>query len=121
MRLNRWIVVPGVIALTVLLWNIYVATHGSGVVEGRVVDAAGAPVAGATAHLWVLNFTTFDEKAQATTDAQGRFRFASNESHSIQLSAEKSGVGTAPRRPVRLWFRAQEVHLAEPLVLKPAR
>lgn len=115
--LNRFVLVPVAIALVVVGWNLWVSTHDDGIVEGRVVDAAGQPVAGATVTLWAFNFTTFAEKGHVTTSEDGRFRFTDNASHAIQVSAEKPGVGRAERVPVRLYFRAQNVALATPLRL----
>ena len=115
--LNRFVLVPGAIAAVVLLWNAYVATHDHGLVAGRVVDAAGQPVADASVALWVFNFTTFEEKEHVKTDAQGRFLFTDNTSHKVQLSAEKPGVGRSQRLPVLLYFRGEDTELAEPLRL----
>jgi hypothetical protein len=118
MILNRWIIVPVVLAIAIGAWNLYVTQHDTGIILGQVVDAGGAPVEGATVQLWVLNFTTYNDRARAVTNAAGVFRFEGNDSHVIQLGADKQGVGSAPRRPVRLWFRAQELHLSEPLRLQ---
>jgi len=115
--INRFVLVPASIAVVILLWNAYVATHDHGVVAGRVVDIAGQPVPGATVVLWVLNFTTYVEKTRATTDAAGRFVITDNDSHNIRLAAEKPGIGRSARVPVRLYFRAQDIQLREPLVL----
>jgi len=117
--INRFVLVPAGMAVAILLWNLYVVTHDTGIVRGRVVGPDGAPVAGATVTLWTLHFTTFAEKDRATTDAQGRFEFTNNQSHNIQLSADKAGIGHARRLPVRLYFKAQEVTLREPLRLAP--
>jgi hypothetical protein len=114
---NRFVLVPGILAIVVLAWNLYVTTHDHGVVAGRVVDGTGQPVAGATVALWVFNFTTFEEKAHVTTDASGSFQFAGNPSHRIQISAEKAGVGRSQRVPVFLYFRAEDVTLEVPLRL----
>jgi hypothetical protein len=115
---NRFTAVLAAIALTIVAWNIYVSMHNHGIVAGRVVDAAGQPVAQATVVLWVLNFTTFVEKARTTTEADGRFTVINSGSHSIQLSAEKAGAGRSPRIVVRLYFRAEDVELSSPLVIK---
>ncbi len=115
--LNRFVLVPGVIAVVTLVWNLYVATHNHGVVVGRVVDAAGKPVADATVALWTYNFTTYEERDHVKTDADGVFRFTNNPSHRIQVSAEKPRVGRSVRLPVSLYFRAQDIDLAEPLRL----
>ena len=118
--LNRFVLVPLGIAVAVILWNIYVSTHNHGVVTGRVVDASGQPVLGATVVLWVLNFTTYVEKTRTTTDDAGRFVIRDNDSHNVRLAAEKTGVGRSARVPVRLYFRAEDIELNEPLVLNAA-
>jgi Carboxypeptidase regulatory-like domain len=115
--INRFVLVPASIAVVVLLWNAYVSTHDHGVVAGRVVDTAGRPVPGATVVLWVLDFTTYVEKTRASTDSAGRFLITDNDSHNIQLAAEKPGVGRSARVPLRLYFRAQDIELHDPLVL----
>jgi hypothetical protein len=114
---NRFVIVLVSIGLAVAVWNVYVSLHDNGVIAGRVVDAAGRPVEGATVVLWVLNFTTYVEKTRATTDAAGRFVIHGNDSHNIQLAAEKPGAGRSPRVPVRLYFQAEDVNLLVPLVL----
>jgi hypothetical protein len=116
---NRFTVVLTSIALLIAIWNIYVSLHDHGVVEGRVFDADGRPVEGATVTLWVLNFTTYVEKTRATTGADGRFVIEGNDSHNIQLAAEKRGIGRSIRIPVRLYFRAQDVSVRTLLVLTP--
>jgi Carboxypeptidase regulatory-like domain len=117
--INRFVLAPAVIALLVLIWNIYVVTHASGIVRGRVIGPDGEPVAGAAVTLWARNFTTYVERARAVSDESGRFTIAGNDSHDIQLAAAKPGLGRSPRLRVRLYFRAQEVRLAEPLRLAP--
>jgi hypothetical protein len=115
--LNRFVLVPGVIAVIVAAWNLYVATHNHGVVFGRVVDAAGEPVAGANVALWIYNFTTYEEKEHVRTGSDGRFRFTNNPSHRIQLSAEKPGMGRSERVPIFLYFRSQDIEVRQPLSL----
>jgi len=114
---NRFTITLAVIATITVLWNVYVSTHNHGIVAGRVVDTAGHPVDGATVVLWVLNFTTFAESTRAVTAADGTFTLHNPSSHHIQIGAEKPGFGQSPRVPVRLWFRAQDIELAAPLVL----
>ena len=120
LAINRFVLVPATIAVAIALWNGYVATHDHGIVVGRVVDAAGRPVPDAAVVLWVLNFTTYVEKTRATTDSAGRFVITNNDSHNIRLAAEKPGVGRSARVPVRLYFRAQDIELSEPLILSGA-
>ena len=112
---SRWVVVPGGIAVVTLLWNAYVATHDHGIVEGRVVDASGRPVGGATVMLFERGFVTHQERERKVSDADGAFRFTDNRSLSIQLEADAQGFGRTDRRVVRLWFAAQDVELAQPL------
>ena len=118
--LNRFVLVPAFLAVAIALWNVYVAAHDHGIVAGRVVDVAGRPVPDAAVVLWVLNFTTYVEKTRATTDSAGRFVITNNDSHNIRLAAEKPGVGRSARVPVRLYFRAQDIELNEPLILSSA-
>ena len=118
--INRFVLVPAAVAMAIVLWNVYVSLHSHGVVAGRVVDSAGQPVSGATVVLWVLNFTTYVEKTRATTDSTGRFVITDNDSHNIRLAAEKPGVGRSPRVPVRLYFRAQDIEVREPLTISGA-
>ena len=118
--LNRFVLVPAAIAVAIVVWNIYVSTHNHGAVAGRVVDLAGRPVPGATVVLWVLNFTTYVEKTRVTTDAAGRFVITDNDSHNIRLAAEKPDIGRSARVPVRLYFRAQDIELREPLIISGA-
>jgi len=117
---NRFVLVPAAIAVVSVLWNVYVSMHNHGVVAGRVVDPAGRPVSGATVVLWVLNFTTYVEKTRATTDSAGHFVITDNDSHNIRLAAEKPGIGRSARVPVRLYFRAEDIELREPLTLSGA-
>jgi hypothetical protein len=120
LAINRFVLVPATIAVAIALWNGYVASHDHGIVVGRVVDAAGRPVPDAAVVLWVLNFTTYVEKTRATTDSAGRFVITNNDSHNIRLAAEKPGVGRSGRVPVRLYFRAQDIELNDPLILSGA-
>jgi Carboxypeptidase regulatory-like domain len=115
--LNRFVLVPAVLLFVALAWNCWVVTHNHGIVAGRVVDAVGAPVAGAEVKLWVFNFTTFVEKASTLTKSDGTFAFANNPSHNIQVSAEKSGEGRSARLPIRLYFAGEDFQMKEPLRL----
>jgi hypothetical protein len=118
---SRWVVVPGLMTAVLIGWNLYVAAHDSGLVEGLVVDAAGKPVAGAVVVLFDRGFVTHTERARTIADAAGRFRFTGNANHSLQLEAEAPGLGKSDRRVVRLWFRSQDVRLALPLKLAGSR
>ncbi|MEJ7669102.1 MAG: carboxypeptidase-like regulatory domain-containing protein [Casimicrobiaceae bacterium] len=112
---SRWVVVPGGMIIVTLVWLAYVGSHNHGIVEGRVVDAAGQPVAGASVQLFERGFVTHQERGRTTSDAQGAFRFTDNRSHSIQLEAEAPSLGRTDRRILRLWFAAQDAQIAEPL------
>ena len=69
---SRWVIVPGIMLVVTLGWLAYVNAHDHGVVEGRVVDAAGQPVAGATVQLFERGFVTHQERGRATSDEIGR-------------------------------------------------
>ena len=116
--LSRFVVVPVVLAIAIGVWNIYVDSHAHGLLEGSVVDASGKPVAGATVILFTHDFVTQVEKAETKSDASGGFRFDGNDSHLIQLQA-RDGNATSPRVTVRLWFRAQDRTVREPLRIGP--
>ena len=112
---SRWVVAPLVIAGATLAWNGYVALNDGGVVEGQVVDANGRPVPDATVILLERHFVMHNERQRTRTDGAGHFRFAGNDNHSLQLEAESASLGRSERRVMRLWFRAQNVRLSEPL------
>jgi hypothetical protein len=115
--LNRFVLVPVFLVLVTAGWNGWVLTHNHGIVAGRVLDAKGAPVEGAEVKLWAFNFTTFSVAASTTTKPDGSFQFDNNASHNIQVSAEKPGLGRSARVAIRLYFRAEDLHLKEPLRL----
>jgi Carboxypeptidase regulatory-like domain len=115
---NRFVWVPLLLVVLIGGWNAWVFTHNHGIVTGRVVDADGKPVAGATVRLWVFNFTTFVEKASTMTEADGSFRFTGNPSHNIQISADKSDAGRSERISVRLYFASEDRALKQPLRLE---
>ena len=114
--LSRFFIVPAVIVVAIAGWNIYVDLHAHGLLRGRVVDAAGRPVADATVILSVHDFVTQVEKARTRTDPAGWFHFDDNNSHLIQLEAKSDAV-SSPRVTIRLWFRGQDRTIAEPLRL----
>jgi protocatechuate 3,4-dioxygenase beta subunit len=110
--------VPSLIALAVIGWNIHVARNATGEVRGRVVDAAGRPVAGATVVLFERAFVVNTEKQRTATGPEGEFRFQGNASHAVQLQAE-APAGRSARVTLRLLFRAQDAELPAPLVIAP--
>lgn len=118
---NRWIVVPGVLAMVVSAWNVYVAMHNNGLVEGRVVDARGHAAAGSKVVLFERGFVTFSPKAETHTNSAGEFRFTGFRNHALQLEAEDLHLGHSERRTVRLWFQSQDTTLGEPLRLSGSR
>jgi len=118
---SRFFVVPAGIAVAVIAWNVYISMHDDGVVRGRVVDASGRPVEGATVLMLEETFTTHTDRGRVTTGPDGRFEFLDNRSHHVLLRAEKPGVGRSEQQEVRLAFRAQHVDLASPIVLKASR
>ncbi|SFN52218.1 carboxypeptidase-like regulatory domain-containing protein [Variovorax sp. OV329] len=112
---SRFFWVPAILAIVVIGWNVYVELHNDGVVRGRVVGPNGEPVVGATVSMFEQNFNTNSPRSSTYTDAQGRFAFSDNRSHSIQLRAEMPDMRLSGQRAVRLFFRSQHVELSEPL------
>lgn len=121
LAVNRFTLTFGTIALGVLAWNIYVAGHDDGRLTGRVVDAAGRPVAGATVVLSRKTITSLDKLREATTDDAGRFAFDDHGQYVVVLTAEKPGQGRSPRLLTRLWFRNQNLDAPQILTLPGAQ
>jgi hypothetical protein len=117
--LNRYSVVFGAIAVIVIAWNLYVATHNEGRIAGRVVGPDGRAEAGATVTLREKTLTTLEPRAAVQTDDAGRFVFAGQRAHHFVLEAAKSGVGKSERTAYRRAFRGQSLSLSEPLRLQP--
>lgn len=118
---SRWFIVPTLMLVTILGWMAYVSRHAHGLIEGRVVDANGKPVPGATVLIFDRGFVTHEERGRTRTDAQGRFRITDNPSHSVQLEARTEALGRTERYELRLWFAAQDTQLPEPLRFKKAQ
>ncbi len=116
---SRYVLLLGVLALSVAGWNAYVALHDDGIVEGRVVGPDGRPVAGVRVTLSERTLTTLEPRATVDTDAGGVFRFMGQPAHHFALEARTDGSGAAPRTLHRRWFRGQNLRLAEPLRLDP--
>lgn len=117
--LNRYAVVFGAIAVGIIAWNLYVATHDDGRIAGRVVGPDGRAVAGATVTLREKTLTTLEPRASAETDDAGEFAFTGQRVHHFVLEATKTGVGKSERTAYRLAFRGQNLSLPEPLRLQP--
>ncbi|MCB2055836.1 MAG: carboxypeptidase regulatory-like domain-containing protein [Geminicoccaceae bacterium] len=115
--LNRVTVTFALIAAVVIGWNLYVVRHDDGILEGRVVDQAGAPVAGAHVVLNEQTLVSLAPIAETKTDAQGRFTFERHDRHALVLTAGKDGVGASGRIEVRLYFRNQNRVMSEPIAL----
>ena len=115
--LNRYTLVLGGLAVAVIAWNLYVATHSDGRIEGHVVGPDGRPVAGALVTLREKTLTTLEPRATVETDGGGRFAFTGQRVHHFVLEASKEGQGTSGRIDYRLAFRGQNVSIAEPLRL----
>ena len=117
--LSRYTIVLGTLALVVIAWNLYVATHNHGRISGRVIGTDGQPVAGATVTLREKTLTTLEPRATAQTDGAGIFAFAGQGAHHFVLEAVKDGVGKSERAAYRRAFRGQNLSLAAPLRLEP--
>jgi len=117
--LNRYTIVFGGVAVAVIAWNLYVATHSDGRIEGHVVGPDGGAVAGALVTLREKTLTTLEPRATIETDGGGRFAFTGQRAHHFVLEASKEGQGKSERIDYRLAFRGQNLSIAEPLRLRP--
>jgi hypothetical protein len=115
--INRVTITFGLIAVVTIAWNLYVMAHDDGILEGRVVDAGGAPVEGAKVVLSEQTIVSLSPIAETVTDEAGTFRFEKHDRHALVLTAEKPAVGQSPRVPVRLYFRNQNREMDEPIVI----
>ena len=116
--LNRYIVTFGSIAIMAAAWNLYIAFNNDGMVAGRVVGPDNRPVEGATVTVFQKTLYVAEPRGKATTDAKGKFLFTGHESYRLWLEAVKEGLGKSPKEEYRLYFRNQNLTLAEPLRLK---
>jgi hypothetical protein len=117
---HRFVAVPLALLVIVAAWNVYIAFNDHGIIEGKVEDRAGAPVAGATVVFFERNFVYYEEKQRAVTDAQGLYRFTGMKVHVGQLEARTADGRQSERRQLRLWFRSQDTAVA-PLIVGPPR
>lgn len=114
---NRFVITFGAIAILVAVWNVYIAFHDHGLIEGRVVGPKGAPVAGATVTLSERTLLVSQERARTRTDAGGRFKFTGHRLHRPYLTVEKDGVGQFGPRQYPLYFEGEDLILKKPLKL----
>ncbi|WP_316976853.1 carboxypeptidase-like regulatory domain-containing protein [Shumkonia mesophila] len=117
--LNRYIVTFGSVAAVALAWNLYIAMNDDGIIRGRVVDADGHLVAGATVVLSERTLLVTAPRDRVTTDADGRFTFTGHRFHRIWLEAGKRGVGTYQQTEYRMYFKGQNIVVKNPLQLAP--
>ncbi|MCB1491300.1 MAG: carboxypeptidase regulatory-like domain-containing protein [Rhodobiaceae bacterium] len=118
--LNRFVLTFGTIAVFAVVWNIYVAAHDDGIIEGHVVGPDGKPVAGATVVLSERTLLVAKPQDKTTTDAEGRFEFRDHRLHRLYLEADKVGEGHAGPVEYRLYFKGENMRLDEPLKLPGA-
>ena len=116
--LNRWILTFGTIAIVTAVWNLYVVLNDDGVFAGRIVDAKGKPVAGATVKLGKHSLVAIHVSDETRTGEDGRFRFDGHTFYHVHIEARKDGVGVS-KTYHHLYFRGQNEVLSEPLRLQP--
>jgi hypothetical protein len=115
---NRFVVTFGSIALATLVWNVYIAYHDNGLIEGHIVGPDGQPVEGAKVTLSERTLLVAQPKGNVTTDADGRFQFTGHTLHRLYLEARKEGVGRFGPREFRLYFKGEDLILDKPLALE---
>lgn len=114
---NRVTITLGLIAAVVIAWNLYVMAHDDGILEGRVVDAAGEPIADAKVVLSEQTIVSLSPIAETVTDETGMFRFERHDRHALVLTAEKPGLGQSERVDVQLYFMNQNRRLEAPIII----
>ncbi len=115
---NRFAVTFGGIAVAAALWNLYVVFNDDGIIEGRVVDAGGAPVEGAEVVLSERSLLVATPRGRTVTDTEGRFSFRGHRLHRLYLEATKEGAGRLGQQEYRLYFKGQNMELEAPLQLR---
>jgi len=117
--INRVTITFAVIAMVAAGWNLYVAAHDDGILEGLVIGPSGELVPGAKVVLSERTIVSLAPIAEATTDAEGRFRFEKHDRHALVLNASREDLGRSSRVEIRLYFRNQNRRLDEPIRLEP--
>ena len=107
-----------VVAVCVGALNVYIAWNDDGLLQGRVLDTSGAPVAGSTVTLFKPAVLGVERVADTHTGADGTFSFEAHGQHRPVLQAHKEGVGDSGQVQVRLYFRNQNRELSAPLRLR---
>lgn len=117
---HRFFLMPAVLVLVGLGWNLYVMANDDGIIAGSVRTPDGKPAPGVEVVFLERDFVSYQEKQRTRTDAAGRYRFDGMQVHIGQLEARAPDGTRSQRLLLRLWFRAQNV-MAEPLVLQKPR
>jgi hypothetical protein len=117
--LNRFVLVPGTLALAAFVWSHYAAWNAGGRLTGQVVLPDGRPAAGVTVIIGTRNITSnFVEFKRVTSDDGGRFRIDDNPSHMVRIQATAANGLRSEPHIVRLWFRAQNTDINDPIALQ---
>jgi hypothetical protein len=107
-----------VLAIGVVVLNVYIACNNDGILQGRVVDMAGVPVAGSTVTLFKPAVLGVEPVADTRSGPDGTFSFNAHGQHRPVLQARKVGAGDSGQLQVRLYFRNQNRVLISPLRLR---
>ncbi|MBN2553275.1 MAG: carboxypeptidase regulatory-like domain-containing protein [Spirochaetales bacterium] len=115
------VVFAAVLGVLIGAWNIYISFHDDGTVAGRVVNSSGAGVESATVIVAEKTLEMLKNQQETTTDDQGYFRFEGIDMVEFIIRAEKPGYLEMKNRSYHLYFKKQNFHLPEPLVLERAQ
>ena len=99
--INRVTITLTVIAIVAAGWNLYVAAHDDGILEGVVIGPSGGPVPDAKVVLSERTIVSLAPIAETTTDAEGRFRFEGHDRHALVLNAGREGLSQSSQRRAR--------------------
>jgi hypothetical protein len=116
---NRKIILLAlIVAVSIGIWLVYVNTHDDGIVEGRVVNQNGDPVAGAQVLLQRKGYDILDQPVVTQTDEDGYFFYKDEVMLEFVISAEKNGYSFPSERiNYHRYFPDQNFKIPEPLVL----
>ena len=104
------------IAIALPAWK---AIQGTGEIRGQVVDAGGAPVAGAQVRIREKTLNLIKDGQFVTTDGNGAFVFTDMNMIEFIIDASHMNGTASVETRYHTYFPGQHFELQEPIVLLP--